>query len=111
VRKVENVLHAVVAFAFGAGLLVAVVKPAKADAAADWVEFRVASGLPVDPKPSLPGELPVGGGPVADALPEPLPAVNGNGNGNGHAKLCDDPFVVELARSDGDVRGEDARCN
>ena len=101
-------LHVVVAFVLGAGLLVAAVKPVKADAAADWVAYRVANGLPVDPKPSLPGELPVGG-PVADAL-EP-DAVNGNGNGYGHAKLCDDPFVVELARSDGDVRGEDARCN
>jgi hypothetical protein len=111
--KVENVLHAVVALSFGVGLLVAFAPPARAETE-DWVALRVANGLPVDPKPSLPGELPTDGGPVPDTLLVPLPdAVAGNGNGNGHGvavRLCEDPFAVELARSDGDVGGEDAKC-
>ena len=109
-EKLENLLHAFVAFAFGAGLLVAAAQPARADASDDWVAYRVANGLPVNPKPSLPGERPPNDGPVPDTLRAPLPdAVGGNGNGHG-AKFCDDPFAVELARTDGDVRGDDARC-
>lgn len=109
-EKVENLLHACVALSFAAGLLVVVAPPAKADAAGDWLAYRLANGLPVDPKPSLPGELPVGDGPVPDSLLEPLPnAFPGNGNGNG-GKFCEDALAVEMAKSDGDVRGEDALC-
>ena len=110
-EKLENLLHAGVVLAFGVGLLVAFAPPARADAAADWVAYREANNLAVDPKPSLPGELPVGGGPVPDTLAAPLPEAraNGNGNGNGHgAKRCE--LLAELAKSDGDVRGEDVRC-
>ena len=112
-EKLEDLLHACVALALGVGLLVAVVPHARADAGEDWVAYRVAHGLAVDPKPSLPGELPVGGGPVPDTLAVPLPdavAANGNGNGNGHgATRCE--LLVELAKSDGDTRGEDVECN
>ena len=101
-EKLENVLHAFVAFVFGVGLLVALAPPAKADAAEVWVAYRVANGLPVDPEPTPPGELPVGG-PVPDAATATLPvAANGNGEeveAEGEAR--EDPFLVELARTDG----------
>ena len=85
-----------------------------ADAVDHWVLYRVSNGLPVDPKPSLPGELPTFAGPVPDAPITPLDAERekalgyGNGNGAGHGR-CE--FFVELARSDGDTRGQDVSCD
>ena len=109
--KLENLLHACVSLAFGVGLLVAFAPPARADAAEDWVRHREANNLAVNPKPSLPGELAASGGPVPDGFLEPLPDAyaKGNGNGNGHGtSACE--FLAELAKSNGDVRGEDAAC-
>jgi hypothetical protein len=113
VQKLENLLHASVAFSFVAGLLFAVAPPARADAADDWAAYREAHGLPVTAEPSTPSN----GSRASKARYASLPAVvradsDGNGEGEGNdrdARNCD-PLLVEMARTDGDVRGETAPC-
>jgi hypothetical protein len=97
--------------------LASVALPAAASDAADavdhWVVWRLANGLPVNPQPSQPGELPTFAGPVPDTLREPLPDANGSGNGDGNgngSSHCDSAFMVELARTDGDTLGESGIC-
>lgn len=109
--KLENLLHAGLAFSFAVGLLFVVAPPARADAADDWAAYRQARGLPVTAEPSAPGERSAAEGPAPEARLVSLEAsVGGEGNGNGHEARSCDPFLVELAKSDGDTRGETARC-
>ena len=102
----NHLLQALVACALAASAL-----PASAEAIDDWIAYRMANNLAVDPAPSKPGQLPTFVGPVPDTLLVPLPDTvgNGNGNGNGHSSRCD-PLIVEMAKSDGDTRGEDVAC-
>ena len=90
--------------------LAGVEMPAAADAASDWVAYREANRLPVDPEPSKPGELPKFAGPVPDTLLEPLPDARGNGNGNGSGSSTCDGIFIEMAKTDGDVLGEAGAC-
>ena len=98
----NHLLQAVVACSLAISAL-----PASADAIADWIAYREANNLRVDPAPSAPGTLPTFPGFVADTLREPLPDTvlkgNGNGNGNGHSVSERDAwFLAELAKGDGE---------
>ena len=103
-RTNQKLLQVLVACALASSLTAA------ADAAGDWLAYRVANGLPVDPQPSKPGELPTFTGPVSDTLLEPLPDAKGNGNGNGNGSSHCDGFFVEMAKSDGDAMGDSGSC-
>jgi hypothetical protein len=118
-RTSHQLLQVFVACALASATL-----PAAADAADDWVAYREANGLPVDPQPSRPEQLPGFAGPVPEAPLTPLDLErdvmvakanghgNGNGNGNGgyHWPRPCGGFFVELAKTDGDTRGESANC-
>ena len=100
--KKNHLMQAVVACSLAVSAL-----PASADSIADWIAYREANNLPVDPAPSKPGELPTFAGFVPDTLSEPLPDTvakgNGNGNGNGHGpSQADAWFLAELAKGDGE---------
>jgi hypothetical protein len=109
--KLDNLLHASVAFLIAVGLMFVASPPARADAADEWVAYRVAHGLPVMPEASPPDKRPSDEGAVPKARLASLPATVGtDGNDSGNDGRYCDPFLIEMARTDGDVLGESARC-
>jgi hypothetical protein len=107
-QKLEKLLHACAAFSFGTSLLASVPPLAKADAADDWVRYRQANNLPVDPKPSVSCEKRAEGNVAKRTLVASLANTVQESSEEAcePVKACSDPFLVELARTDGDPKGE-----